>query len=165
MDKYVPEGPLSYEHYAAFGMIIRVVAELDALLDQIIVAIIQGQPVILPLLTLLGTRDKTNYIVAMVKELTFPPIVRDGLERLIERVKSTQGLRNQIAHGGWIEGRKPGAIKPITMSAQATLKLLGLDTREKQWTAKELFAEAKRFEEIGRDLALFMKRYGLIPRI
>jgi hypothetical protein len=157
--------PITYDHFAAFGMIINIVAQIDGLLDQIIIAMVQGQPTILPILTLLGTKDKIDYIEAMAKISTLSPIAADGLERLVGRVRKTQGLRNQIAHSAWMEGRSAGTIKPITMSAKGSLKMLGTDTREKQWTADELKAEATRFEEIGTDLALFMKRYGLVPRM
>jgi len=47
----------------------------------------------------------------------------------------------------------------------SVLKILGIEHNEKQWTAKELMAEAVRFQEIGHDLTAFMKRYGLIPRM
>jgi hypothetical protein len=157
--------PISYDHYAAFGMIVRIVADIDHLLDRIIVAMVKGQPTILPILTMLGTKDKVDYIVAMANISTLSPIVINGLEGLMERVRKTQGLRNQIAHSGWMAGTKPGTIKPIMMTARTALKMLGIEHNEKQWTTDELKKEAKRFEEVGRDLLIFMKRYGLNPRM
>jgi hypothetical protein len=59
--------PMTRDHYAAFGLITRIVAEIDGLLDQIIIAIVKGQPTILPILAMLGTKDKMDYIEAMAK--------------------------------------------------------------------------------------------------
>jgi hypothetical protein len=154
--------PISDEHYTAFGKIIQVVAQIDGLLDQIIIAIVRGQPPILPLLTLLGNKDKMDYILAMTTVSTLSPITRDGLEKLIGRVRNIQGLRNQIAHSSWRQGKRAGAIKPLTMSARSTLKMLGTGHNEKEWTVKELNLEVERYKQLGTDLAAFMKTYGLL---
>src|SRR5712664_4054405 len=69
--------------------------------------------------------------------------------------------RVQATHCTWMQGTKSGTIKPLMMSARTVLKMLGIEHNEKQWTAAELHAEVKRFQEVGKDLALFMKRYGL----
>jgi hypothetical protein len=53
----------------------------------------------------------------------------------------------------------------MMLSSRTTLKTLGLDYFEKQWTAAELMAEARRFVELGNDLKTFMVRYGLKPRM
>lgn len=127
--------PVTYDHHAAFGMIIRSVAELDGLLDQIIIAMVRGEPTMLPILTPLGSKDKMDYVDAMAKESTLAPIAIHGLEKLISRVRNTHALRNQIAHSGWTAGRKPGTIKPVAMYARTTLKMLGIEHNEKQWTA------------------------------
>jgi hypothetical protein len=89
------------------------------------------------------------------------PIAINGLEKLMDRVRKAHSLRNQIAHCTWMQGTKSGTIKPLMMSARTVLKMLGIEHNEKQWTAAELHAEVKRFQEVGKDLALFMKRYGL----
>ena len=89
--------------------------------------------------------------------------VIEELEKLMDRVRKARGLRDQIAHCTWTAGTKPGKIKPLAMSARTVLKMLGIKHNEKQWTAGELNAEAKRYRELGHDLAGFMKRTGLIP--
>jgi hypothetical protein len=156
--------PITDDHYTAFGMIVHIVAEIDGLLDQIIITMVRGELTILPLLTFVGTKDKMGYIVAIAKESNLSPIAINGLEGLIKRAGKVHSLRNQIAHGGWIAGQRPGTIKPMTIYARETLKLLGIEHNEKQWTADELKAEATRYKRVGTDLATFMKRYGLIPR-
>jgi hypothetical protein len=165
MAKKIPPHPVSDAHFIAFGTIINIMVDIDGLLDRMIIAIVQGDPAILPLLSLLGQKDKVDYIAAMVKESTLPPFAKSGLDGLLSRVRKAAGLRNQIAHCPWSPGSTPGAIRPMMLSARGTLKVLGLDWYEKQWTAKELMDEARRFVELGHDLEMFMVRYGLMPRM
>jgi hypothetical protein len=165
MPKKLLPHPVSNDHFVAFGTIINIMVDIDGSLDQMIIAIVRGDPTILPLLTLLGQKDKVDYISAMVKESTLSSIAISGLDGLLSRVRKAAGLRNQIAHCHWTAGSKPGAIKPMMLSSRTTLKTLGLEYYEKQWTAPELMAEARRFIELNNDLKTFMVRYGLMPRM
>jgi hypothetical protein len=151
------------EHYAAFGRIVNTIADIDGVLDSIIVAFVQGRHEVLPLLTMLNSKSKIDYIVAMAKESNMSSAVIEELEKLMDRVRKARGLRDQIAHCTWTEGTKPGTIKPLEMRARTVLKMLGIKHNEKQWTAGELNAEAKRYRELGHELADLMKRAGLIP--
>jgi hypothetical protein len=118
---------MTAEHYSAFGMIITMTCHLDALLDQIIVAMTKttNEPAFYPLLTFLNARDKRDYVSAMARISTWPPYVSKGLVDLMDRAKSVSTLRNDIAHSVWRKGRRAGSIKPMTMSARGALKLLG----------------------------------------
>jgi hypothetical protein len=127
MVKKLPPHPVSNDHFIAFGTIINIMVDIDGLLDAMIVAIVKGEPVILPLLTLLGQKDKVDYISAMAKESTLPPIAKNGLDGLLSRIRKAAALRNQIAHCPWSPGSKPGAIKPMMLGARGTLKVLGID--------------------------------------
>jgi hypothetical protein len=59
---------ITYDHYAAFGLIVNTVADIDGALDSIIVAMVQGRLEVLPLLTMVSSKSKMDYIVAMGKE-------------------------------------------------------------------------------------------------
>ena len=49
------------EHFAGFGMIVNVFAEIETLLDEMIVAITKADPVfIVPLLTFLSMKNKRD---------------------------------------------------------------------------------------------------------
>jgi hypothetical protein len=160
-----PSNHITDEHYAAFGRIINTIADIDGLLDNIIVTIVQGKQkeVVLPLLTMLSSKSKIDYIVAMGKEgATMSPNAINELEKLMDRVRKAHNLRNQIAHCTWMRGTKPGTIKPLVMSARNVLKLLGIEHNEKQWTAAELNAEVQKFRKLGYDLADFARRSGLM---
>jgi len=137
-------------------------AEIDAVLDGIIVAMAKGTMEVLPLLPMVSSKNKGDYILAMGKEGLSLELIQE-LEKLMDRVRAAHVLRDQIAHCTWTWGTKPGKIKPCVMSARTVLKMRGTDPNEKQWTADELNAEAQRYRELGHDLAGFMKRAGLIP--
>jgi hypothetical protein len=156
--------PITHDHYAAFGLIIRIVADIDGPFGPDHHCNSERPTFDSANSYNARHKDKMDYIDAMAKISTLSPITANGLEKLISRVRGVQGLRNQIAHSGWIAGRRSGAIKPVAMRAHGALKLLGVEHNEKGWTLSELRAEAKRYEEVGTELALFMKRYGLIPR-
>ena len=159
-----PSNHITEEHYAAFGRIINLIADIDGLLDGIIMAMVQAKQkeVVLPLLTMLSSKSKIDYIVAMGKESTMSPAAVIELKNLMERVGKARGLRNQIAHCTWMPGRKSGTIKPLVMSARGVLKMLGIEHNEKQWTTRELDNRADEFRKLGDELAQFMKRNGLI---
>src|SRR6516165_3329854 len=131
------------EHYAAFGRIVNTMAEIDAVLDGIIVAMAKGTMEVLPLLPMVSSKSKGDYILAMGKEGLSPELIQE-LEKLMDRVRTAHVLRDQIAHCIWTWGTKPGKIKPCVMSARTVLKMRGTEPNEKQWTADELNAEAQR---------------------
>jgi hypothetical protein len=95
------------EHYAAFGRIVNTIADIDGVLDSIIVAFVQGRHEVLPLLTMLNSKSKIDYIVAMAKESNMSPAAIKELEKLMDRVRKAHGLRDQIAHCTWMRGTKP----------------------------------------------------------
>jgi hypothetical protein len=156
---------ITNEHYAALGRIVNTIADIDGTLDAVIVTMVQGKLEVLPLLTMLNSKSKIDYIIAMGKEgANMSPQMISELEKLMKRVRKAHGLRNQIAHCTWMQGTKPGTIKPLVMSARTVLKMLGIEHNEKQWTADALDEEAKRFRQLGHELVDFMKRANLIPR-
>jgi len=136
-------------------------AEIDAVLDGIIVAMAKGTMEVLPLLPMVSSKSKGDYILAMGKEGLSLELIQE-LEKLMDRVRTAHVLRDQIAHCTWTWGTKPGKIKPCVMSARTVLKMRGTEANEKQWTADELNAESQRYRELGHDLAGFMKCAGLI---
>lgn len=155
---------LTREHYAAFGMVTHLASALDALLDQIIVAMTKSafEPAFYPLLTFLSAKDKRDYINAMVKISAWPPEVVKSLNKLMDRTKSAFELRNAIAHCVWKKGRRKDTIKPISLSARGVMKFLGSGHNEREWTAPELIVEAAKIHQIGIDLKEFMRLYGLL---
>jgi hypothetical protein len=158
---------MTQEHYAGFGLVVHLTSHLDALLDQIIVAMTNtaNHPTFYPLLTFLSAKDKRDYIVAIAREAAWPPYAIKGMVDLMGRTKSAFSLRNDIAHCVWRPGRRKGAIKPMQMSARSVVKLLGSDHNEREWTASQLIAEAHKIYQVGIDLGAFMRSYGLFPTL
>ena len=108
------------EHYAAFGRIVNTMAEIDAVLDGIIVAMAKGTMEVLPLLPMVNSKSKGDYILAMGREGLSLELIQE-LEKLMDRVRTAHVLRDQIAHCIWTWGTKPGKIKPCVMSARTVL--------------------------------------------
>jgi hypothetical protein len=154
---------MTRDHFAGFGMVITMTCHLDDLLDHIIVAMTKAEITIAPLLSLLNVNEKRDYIVALAGVAAWPPYAIDGLTRLMKRTEEAFKLRNDIAHNVWRKGRRPGTIKPISIRARRTLKMLGSGHNEREWTAAQLEAEARKFHQLGLELAQFMKQYGLAP--
>src|SRR5262245_34520563 len=75
------------EHYAAFGRIVNTMAEIDAVLDGIIVAMAKGTMEVLPLLPMVSSKSKGDYILAMGKEGLSLELIQE-LEKLMDRVRT-----------------------------------------------------------------------------
>jgi hypothetical protein len=113
---------MTHDHYAGFGMVVTMTCHLDALLDQIIVAMTKSvnEPAFYPILTFLTAKDKRDYIEAMAGISAWQPYVIKGLKDLMDRAKPAFALRNNIAHNVWRKGRRIGAIKRIRVCAPLT---------------------------------------------
>jgi len=155
---------ISDEHYVAFGMITNALADLDGMLNAVIIAVVRQHPVTLtPILGMLNAKDKRDFIVTMMKGLKSPTDSKQ-MEKLMSRLKTLSDLRNNIAHNRWKEGRKNGTIKPLVMRAREKLHITGLGDNEKEWTAKELRAEAENCKQLARDLKAYMVKHQLLPK-
>src|SRR5262245_33645237 len=60
------------EHYAAFGRIVNTMAEIDAVLDGIIVAMAKGTMEVVPRLPMVGSKNKGDSILGMGNEEDYP---------------------------------------------------------------------------------------------
>jgi hypothetical protein len=111
---------MTQDHYAAFGIVVHLTSQLDATLDQIIVAMANAatQPTFYPLLTFLSAKDKRDYIVAIAKVAQWPPYA----------IKGMGGLRNDIAHCLWKKGVAKGPLSPSSSRPEAQSRYSGLDT-------------------------------------
>lgn len=153
-------------HITAFGSVINSMTRVEAALDAMILAMIGGKEIMtLPLLSMLGIKDKRDYIAAMSKETYLPPESVAALDKLLTRVKTAATLRNNVAHCVWKPGRKPESLKPLIMSARQKLKLIGTKDNEKDWTAQELLNEANNNERLASEIHFFAQNHGLFPNI
>jgi hypothetical protein len=62
---------------------------------------------------------------------------------LIDKVNDKSILRNNVAHNPWAPGKRHQSVKPMVLKAKGkTLKILGAENNERDWTAEELSSEA-----------------------
>jgi hypothetical protein len=156
---------ISDEHYEAFGMITNVIADIDSLLNHMIMAIVRKDAVAaMPILMMLNAKDKRDYLIAMMKTNLCAGVPDEEFEKLMSRLKTASDLRNRIAHNRWKSGRRKGAIKPMILSARENLKVVGLEDNEKEWTAKELTIEADKFSQLGADITAFAVKHDLLRK-
>ena len=154
------------EHFAGFGMIVNLFAEIETFLDEMIVAITKADPAfIVPLLTFLSMKNKRDYIAAMVNESVLSDNEKRRLEKIFSKIHKRAATRNNIAHWGWKPGKKPGTIKPFFLSARGVLKMLGIEHNEKEWTAGELKEEAAKIQNLCVELIRFMNDHELRANI
>src|ERR1700688_328864 len=73
-----------------------------------------------------GAKDKRDYVIAKATISTWPTDAMKEFEKLMERTRTTFGVRNVIAHYMWKKDTRACAIKPINLSARR-LKREGMD--------------------------------------
>jgi hypothetical protein len=141
------------EHYHAFGRIAQAFVGCEVLYGHIIARITNsddGNTFFL----LSGTSydGRRQLIKTIINELPEPH--KTVGSDLVEKINDKAVLRNNVAHNGWMKGKRAESIKPIVMKAKGRLITLGISHNEKDWLAAELHAEAD--EILTRTLALGM---------
>ncbi len=71
-------------------------------------------------------------------------------------------LRNQVAHSRWTLGQREGSIRTWGVNIRSgTPQFHGQEPDEKDWTANELFMEAKKLFGLNARIVQFMKDSGI----
>ena len=150
--------PLTNAHALAFGRIIAAWNSLENVIDCAIEAHLdlpmQFDGLVTALLEYPKKRDLFRVLAeASGSDKLFAPHVIE-----IERLNKT---RNKVAHGVWVEGRKPGSIKPAGVKARGKIQVLGNEHNEEEWDAdklnratRDMVVEAEALENLLRDLGL-----------
>lgn len=165
------------DHRLAFGTIINNFATLEHLIDELILKLIGADLVeekqrssasanAIILLSKLQTREKTDFLRSLDGvEVEHGSWIGSGLTAILDRIKTKATLRNNVAHCIWDDGRRPGHIKPLVISAGGNLKIMGPRHNEKEWSAQDLAQAADEIIEITRDLMKWMESHGLRLRL
>jgi hypothetical protein len=125
---------MSLDHFAAFGMIVTMTSHLDALLDQIIVAMTESanKPAFYPILTFLSAKDKRDYIEAMA-----------GISRLGRHMPLT-GSR-----GLWL-ARRRSSLSAITRHVRRSCDLSSLTNSAAHSRASGIFPASRKARAFAR---------------
>lgn len=104
--------------------------------------------------------DKKGILQMLADEyVSFPECLE--LKRIIAEIDRSRNLRQFIAHCMWVDGNKPGHIKPYSAVVKGRLKLIGHQHNEKEYSAREIIDEAKRLGSAARDLINFLRHVGM----
>jgi hypothetical protein len=151
------------DHYRAFGKIIARFAGLEMILEAALAAMLKMQPGLAPLvMTTLRYEQKRDLLRTLNSMADWPSETRDEFDRLIKNADSVNKTRRYVAHSMWKPGRKVGRIKPMAITAKGDVKMLGMHHNEKEYSATDLEAEAKRIADIAQRFRRFLDHHGLL---
>ena len=90
----------------------------------------------------------------------------DTIKGLIGEFGAFSKLRNYIAHYVWIDGYKPGSIRPTGVDIRdRKAKLIGLDPAEPDYTITDLADQAVKIERLEHRFHVYLETSGIFERI
>lgn len=145
-----------------FGAIIWQSAALESLMHFAIAGLLGiGIEKSLFITTPMGFNQKRDLWRVLTDSADVPGHLNEKMNDFIQRTEAIQGLRNHVAHSTWTKGARPDSIKPMQLKARGTVKILGLDEKERDYTAADLYSEYEKIRLIGQELEEFLVEQGL----
>lgn len=157
----------SKEHLNAFGSLIHHYASVETGLKIVLAGVLNVRLRLILIMTEpYGALDLRRVAKAIAKEHNWPGKSLDTFVQIVGDVKPISPLRNYIAHCRWTEGTRPGAIKPRRVDIrEEKARYFGDEDDERDWTAKEIQAEADKLITINARLVQLLADTGLDKRI
>jgi len=159
-DDYVD--PVTEEHLTAIGRIIVRWSITERLLMDLVWEIGTGQssdalghdtPISLALVTGMDARVKLGILKAVFRARH--PDDGDEFDKLADKLGRLGHVRNVVAHGHWLAGKRPGTIEAASWRSS---NRLGVEMHA--YTAKELHSVADRIKDCTWSLAEFVQPFG-----
>lgn len=153
----------SVKQFEAFGRIIHYYAEAEFGIKFAMASIIEiNVPDLFIIAEPLSSLSLRKVAKSLIKDRFAQTKGRDEFLYIVGDFGTFGPLRNIIAHNLWVKGTRRGSIKPFGLDIRSeSAKFIGSDDAEKDWTTKELFAEAGRLRDLHTRLRKYMRRYGL----
>lgn len=149
-------------HYTAFGRIVQAFVSVETMYAHLAERILGIETHASALVfAAYGYDALKNLLQAVISESNQPDDEKKVALKLIEKVQDKSRLRNNVAHNSWKPGRRPGSIKPMVLRTKGAFLILGIEHNEKDWTAKELSAEADEILERGFLVGQFFAERGV----
>ncbi len=137
MSEKVAAGP---RHLMAFGAVIQWFARHELLIQTTmagIAGIDLGTAVVLT--AGLSYAAKRDALLSLVNTTDLPDEIADTIRRYLDDLHRHNGLRNAIAHSMWVQGSRPGAIKPMRLIVRRGVgRPMGLAEDEPDHTVEDL---------------------------
>jgi len=86
------------------------------------------------------------------------PAILDELDLLLDRIKLTQGYRNDMLHGSWCRRPSDGAIFLVSQEARTHVEI-----KSRPVTVDEIELKADALYEAGIDLMSFLIDLNVVP--
>jgi lysophospholipase L1-like esterase len=155
------------EHATGFGIIISIFAKLEHQMCIAAAGILGsdlGTASIL--LSTMQYRQKWQTLNHLNMTIGVNGATSPGLRDLLNRIDKHSTLRNLIAHALWTEGRRPESIKPMQIRTRSdTLKMIGHDDSEKDYTVDDLRDAAKALDAVDQEFSRYLQTSGLEARV
>lgn len=107
--------------------------------------------------------DLRNVAKSIAKQRCTKPKELERFIQIVGDLGAFGPLRNAIGHSRWTKGKRRGSIKPLGIDIRSgSVRLVGKEPDERDWTAKELKAEGQKLRAINQRLVQFMRDNGII---
>jgi hypothetical protein len=159
---------LSEAHIKAFGSLTYQYAQVEANLQKCLAGMLDVNPKVAIIVSApYGIVDLRRVVKSVAKEMDWPD--EQTLEKLMQIIgdsKPASRLRNNVAHSQWVDGLRPGSIKPIGLDIRnENARLYGHVEEEQDWTAEEIEGEATKLRELCRRIVEFAQDTGIAANI
>lgn len=130
---------VSAEFMQPFGAIVQWYARHEVLMQFVMAKISGSDPHAAIIMTMgLGAKAKGDALQVLIKE--GPKARSRAIRKYLARLKRHSAVRNAIAHQTWKTGRRPNAIKPLTLLVHGgSGKIFGLSDNERDYTVTDLW--------------------------
>jgi hypothetical protein len=159
--------PVTSEHALWFGVIISEFARFEMRLHVAAAGILgtdMGTAMIL--LGDMTLRKKIQTIRHLNTTIGINGQINKDVKSALASTRKLSKLRNQIAHAGWIQGRRPNSIKPLSLLlAGEEPKSLGAHHNEKDYLPEDLKNEAEKVTRASVKFYEVLRKEGLLDQI
>ena len=159
--------PVTTEHVIYFGIIISMFAKLEHQMCIAAAGILGsdlGTAYIL--MGAMHYRQKRQTLTHLNATLGIGGAISASLKDLLNRLDRHSALRNWIAHAVWTNGRRADSIKPMQILLRSdTLRVIGHDHNEQDYTVDDFRNAASELDAIGGDWREFLETAGLEARV
>jgi len=160
--------PTTHDHLLTFGSIIQDFARFERMIEICISKILSANHTLTAVaISNLAYNAKCEALKSLLDLNPWPDRDRaDIVLKFIADFNLQAPLRNLIAHHPWMQGKRPGSIKPLSVRSRGgKAKFQGMSDDERDYTADELFEIADNLVGIHEDFVKFLIGVGAITTI
>ena len=158
-----PIDPITNNHLTIFGAIVHQFARFERLIEETIHELLGAKQLAVTAMTLsaLSYSNKKEALLSLLGIYDIKGVDGDKIKKYVTDFNAHSYLRNHIAHHTWIEGTRPGSIKPATISSRGgKLKVTGVLDSDQDYTISELDGIVRQLIQLATDFDSYMEKVG-----